>query len=113
MKVISTVENCRVQDIAIALSITVGGVSKLIDRIVAKDLCQRQSDPSDGRSAIIGLTTNGKRKLEAATQTFTAAIQNSLGNGLSTDQLTQFQSILGQWRAAIRIQGSVGSLNQR
>ncbi len=110
MQVINTIENCRVQNIAAALSITVGGVSKLIDRIEANGLCQRRPDPLDGRSAIIALTDKGKRKLAAATQTFVAEIEASVDSSTSMEQLAQFQSVIGKWRTAIISRNSKNSI---
>ncbi|TGL11586.1 MarR family transcriptional regulator [Leptospira levettii] len=102
MKVISVVDNCRVNDIALALSITVGGVSKLIDRIEANGLCERRSDPSDGRSAIICLTVEGTNKLNSATQTFNKEIENSISHLVSESELKNFQEFISLWRTSIR-----------
>ena len=50
---------CRVLDIAEALSITVGGASKVVDKVEAAGLCRRQPNPTDGRSNLIQLTETG------------------------------------------------------
>jgi hypothetical protein len=43
-------------DIAEELSLTVGGTSKLVDRIEAAGHCVRRANPDDRRSSIIELT---------------------------------------------------------
>lgn len=49
-----------------ALRVTVGGTSKLVDRIGRAGLIARESDPDDRRASRLVLTTAGKRKLTAA-----------------------------------------------
>jgi DNA-binding MarR family transcriptional regulator len=44
MQVISRTPDCRVHDIAAGLSITVGGASKLVDRIGATGDCLRRAN---------------------------------------------------------------------
>ena len=61
MQVIERTANCRVSDIVSALSITVGGASKLVDRIEAAGFCRRRLDAADGRSSILELTAAGKK----------------------------------------------------
>ena len=66
MTIIGQSEACRVNDIAEALSITVGGTSKLVDRIEAAGLCMRQPNPEDRRSSLISLTPVGEQRLSLA-----------------------------------------------
>src|SRR5229473_1010714 len=56
MQVMSKYTACRVLDIKEELSITVGGTSKLVDRIEAAGLCRRRANPDDRRSQIIEVT---------------------------------------------------------
>src|SRR3954452_20953188 len=53
----------RVGDLARALRVTVGGTSKLVDRIDRAGLIAREPDPDDRRASRVALTTAGKRKL--------------------------------------------------
>lgn len=101
MQAISAHKNCRVQEISQALSITVGGVSKLVDRIESAGYCKRMPDPSDKRSAIIVLTPSGVRKLKAAAKTFTQEIEDSTGKALTDDQLDRLLATIKIWRSAI------------
>ena len=46
--------------------ITVGAVSKAVDRLVAAGWCVRVARPKDRRSSILRLTAEGKEQLAAA-----------------------------------------------
>src|SRR4051812_32137780 len=47
MLFIATHADCRVHDIARDLVVTVGGTSKLVDRIEAAGHCRRRANPND------------------------------------------------------------------
>jgi DNA-binding MarR family transcriptional regulator len=66
LRVIAGVDQCRVNDIAGRLQITVGAVSKLVDRLEESGHCQRQPNPTDGRSSLITVTGAGREALDDA-----------------------------------------------
>jgi DNA-binding MarR family transcriptional regulator len=98
MQVIARTPSCRVYDIAAELSITVGGTSKLVDRIEAAGHCRRVANPHDRRSSLIELTRSGRRLLAKATVVFEEELQNRIGSAVSTQRLTQFEATLRQLR---------------
>jgi len=100
MQVIARTPDCRVYDIAGALSLTTGGVSKLVDSIEASGYCKRRPNPEDRRSSIIELTLAGRKALAKATSTFEAELQTRLGSTLSDGALRQFSTALSALRAA-------------
>jgi DNA-binding MarR family transcriptional regulator len=100
MQVIAATADCRVYDIAGALSLTTGGVSKIVDSIEASGHCRRRPNPGDRRSSIIELTPAGRRVLASATRTFERELQARLGSALSERTLQQFGSALSRLRAA-------------
>jgi DNA-binding MarR family transcriptional regulator len=104
MHVIDSTPNCRVIDVAEALSITVGGTSKLIDRIENAGWCERSPHPDDGRSSTIELTHAGRRLLTAAQRTLTDEIGVRLGEPLSTSELQRFAATIRKLRAHLREQ---------
>jgi hypothetical protein len=57
---VSATGDCRVLHIAKALSITVGGASKVVDKVEAAGSCRRRGNPTDGRSNLIQLTDAGE-----------------------------------------------------
>jgi DNA-binding MarR family transcriptional regulator len=99
MHVIRRVTSCRVYDIASALSITVGGTSKLVDRIEAAGHCRRAANPHDRRSSLIELTPAGRRLLAKATVAFEDELQTRIGSAVSARQLAEFQKTLERLRA--------------
>ena len=100
MDVIDRTSPCRVFDIATALSITVGGTSKLVDRIEGAGFCRRLSNPADRRSSLIELTQPGQRLIVKATRSVDDELQARLGSALSQRQLQQLQATLTKLRSA-------------
>lgn len=104
MQVIARVEDCRVADIADALSITVGGVSKLVDRIERAGWCERAPNPNDARSSVLALTHAGRRKLEAAKASFADELAVRLSAAVSPGRLAAFGSTVRELRRHIATQ---------
>jgi DNA-binding MarR family transcriptional regulator len=93
---------CRVFDIKEELSLTVGGTSKLVDRIEAAGLCRRLANPGDRRSRIIELTPAGQRLLAKAAKSFEDELEARLGSVVTGRALDQFGATLVKLRAANR-----------
>ena len=102
MQVIDRTPGCRVMDIGKALSITVGGASKLVDRIENAGYCERSPNPDDGRSSTIELTQAGRRLLTAAVRTFTDEVDMWLGEPLSKGELERFVETIHRLRYHIQ-----------
>jgi MarR family transcriptional regulator, organic hydroperoxide resistance regulator len=102
LQIISRTPACRVQDIAAELSITVGGTSKIVDRIEASGYCARSANPGDRRSSIINLTAAGKRLLPKLSAAVDDELRNRLGTGVPDRSLIQLTKTLTRLRAAIR-----------
>jgi len=101
MQVIGRVPNCRVADIAEALSITVGGTSKLVDRIEQAGWCRRAPNPRDARSSVLALTRAGRRRLDAARGSFEDELEILLGTALPPERLAAFASTMRDVRRHI------------
>jgi DNA-binding MarR family transcriptional regulator len=102
MQVMSKYPACRVFDLKEELSITVGGASKIVDRIEAAGLCRRRANPDDRRSQIIELTPAGRRLLARATKSFDDELHTRLGSVVTERALDQFGATLMRLRAANR-----------
>ena len=102
LRVVGDVPNCRVFDIKEALAITIGGTSKLVDRIEAAGWCQRRANPDDRRSQIIELTPAGRRVMKRATKTFEDELDLRIGQALNPRALDQFATVLRKLRSANR-----------
>lgn len=101
MQVMDRVVDCRVVDIAEELSITVGGVSKLVDRIEHASWCVRAPNPNDARSSVVTLTRAGRRLLGAAKGSCDDELATQVGAAVSTDRLAVFASIVRDLRRHI------------
>src|SRR5258705_6282385 len=100
MQVMSKYTACRVFDIKEELSITVGGTSKLVDRIEAAGLCRRRANPDDRRSQIIELTPAGRRLLTKATKSFEDELHTRLESVVTRRALDRFGATLKSLPAA-------------
>jgi DNA-binding MarR family transcriptional regulator len=100
MQIIASRPNCRVYDIAGALSLTTGGVSKLVDSLEASGYCKRRPNPDDRRSSIIELTPAGRKALAQATKTFERELDLRLRSSVPARTLAQFSSSMRALRAA-------------
>ena len=101
MQIVDQVADCRVIDIANSLSITVGGVSKLVDRIERAGWCARARNPKDARSSLVTLTRAGQRVLRAAEGSFGDELAGRLGAAVPPARLASFASTVRDLRLAI------------
>ncbi|MCC6438711.1 MAG: MarR family transcriptional regulator [Acidimicrobiales bacterium] len=92
----------RVQDIADEFSITVGGTSKVIDRLESNGLCVRRANPNDRRSSIVELTPDGRRLTSKAMVIFEEELELRIGSVIPGRSVLQVTSILSRLRAAGR-----------
>jgi DNA-binding MarR family transcriptional regulator len=86
----------RVGDLARALRLTVGGTSKLVDRIEQAGLITREPDPDDRRASRAALSTAGKRKLTAALKSYEAEVASILGTVLSPEEQHQMSDYVSR-----------------
>jgi len=86
----------RVGDLARALRVTVGGTSKLVDRIERAGLLAREPDPDDRRASRVTLTVAGKRKLTTAVKTYEAEVASILGGVLSPREQQQMSDYVSR-----------------
>lgn len=102
MQVIAQTPGCRVYDIARALSITVGGTSKGVDRIEAAGYVTRSANPDDRRSSIIELTPVGADLVAKAGVIVDDELRRRLGSELSAAELEQLSTLIARIRARIQ-----------
>lgn len=99
MQVIDRTPGCRVIDIAEALSITIGGTSKLVDRIETAGWCERSPNPDDGRSSTISLTRSGRRLLATARRSFADELSIRIGAAIPPDDVQRFATTVRELRS--------------
>lgn len=69
----------RVQDLSDGIGITVGAVSKLVDRLERDGLAVRSPNPANRRSSLIALTASGEQALAAALQVHDRVLEQAIG----------------------------------
>jgi MarR family transcriptional regulator, organic hydroperoxide resistance regulator len=104
MLVIDVTPLCRVQDIARAVAITVGGASQAVDRLESAGLCARRANPSDRRSSIVELTSEGTELLRTAAPVFDGELERLLRAPLPGTALAQLADALGVLRRSAAAQ---------
>ena len=98
--IIQATPQCRVWDLARAVSITVGGASQAVDRLEARGLSFRTPNPADRRSSIVELTPSGSNLLQKAGSVFDEELRTWLDGGLTTNELVGFAEALRRLRTA-------------
>jgi DNA-binding MarR family transcriptional regulator len=98
MRSIASREGTRVYDVADDLVITIGGASKLVDRIESAGLCERRANPDDRRSSLLQLTASGASLLAKATAAVGDELRLRLGERLTPTELDTFAATLSGLR---------------
>ena len=75
----------RVGDVAADLGVTVGAVSKIVDRLVDRGLVARRRHHEDGRSSLLAATATGEAALSGGLDTMTRALSSHLDARLGPD----------------------------
>jgi DNA-binding MarR family transcriptional regulator len=73
------------------------GMTKLLDRLEAKDLIERHPNPDDRRSIVIALTEHGRALVPRLAQVF-GRITKQLFSGFSTDEIRLLTVMLERMR---------------
>jgi DNA-binding MarR family transcriptional regulator len=110
MLVIDATPLCRVQDIARAIAITVGGASQAVDRLESAGLCARRANPSDRRSSIVELTPEGLELLGIAAPVFDRELDRLLRAPLPATALARLADALGTLRRSAATQAGSPAL---
>jgi DNA-binding MarR family transcriptional regulator len=102
MVVIASLGRCRVFDIASALSITVGGASKLVDRVEVAGYCSRKMNPGDRRSSLLELTPAGTTKVDEGRTVVEAELARRFTPVLTKQDASRLLELLARLRSAQR-----------
>ncbi|MGW3209744.1 MarR family winged helix-turn-helix transcriptional regulator [Streptomyces sp. NPDC001135] len=107
LEIIDRVPGCRVLDIVGELAITVGAVSKAVDRLVAAGWCLRVAHPQDRRSSVLRLTSEGEKQLSASRPIVESEL-TSLTTAVPRDDLARIASTLAILRATLEAGPTAG-----
>ena len=86
------------------MAITVGAVSKAVDRLVTAGWCVRVAHPDDRRSSILRLTPQGERILAASRPVVEDELA-SLTAGVSREEMARIAKTLATLRAFLEAGG--------
>jgi len=96
LQVVAATESCRVRDLVDTLHITVGGASKVVDRLASAGFVTRVVNDRDRRSPVLMSTRSGRVLLEVSAPTIDAVLRDELVGRLPAEDLITLNRILGQ-----------------
>jgi len=79
----------RIRDLNRHLLLTQPSVSRLVDRLVQRELVTKESDPGDGRGTIVQLTDEGYALFRRVAVVHAESIRNRVGGILDANELRQ------------------------
>lgn len=94
-------DGLRVYDVAQEFGITMGGASRVIDRIEQAGHCRRIPNPNDGRSALLLLTPAGRAKVDEAIPIFEAELARLFSSVLGPADLERMAAGLRLLRSRV------------
>ncbi|GAA1057623.1 transcriptional regulator [Agromyces luteolus] len=90
----------RLKDLNRHVLISQPSVSRLVDRLAARDWVEKTDDPLDGRGTIVQLTAKGFQEFRRAAIHHMEAITDRMGGGLDEDELRQLIDLCDRLREA-------------
>ena len=91
----------RQVEMARQLTLTTGGITRLVDRLEAAGLVQRVADPTDRRGSYARLTDEGAALRDQATATYVASLQRHLVEPVGAEALAALDEPLRRLREAL------------
>jgi DNA-binding MarR family transcriptional regulator len=96
----ATDHRLRMYELAEALLVSRGGLTRLVARIEKADLLRREPDPTDGRGLYTVLTNGGMEALRATWPTYARGIAEHFGQHLTDEEVEIFDLVLCRLLAA-------------
>ena len=84
----------RPRDLGLHLTISKSGLTRLLDRIEAAELIERQDCEADRRGYVIVLTDSGRRMLREIWPVYARALADSFGDRLSDEEAGSLLDVL-------------------
>lgn len=88
----------RLRDLNRHLLLTQPSVSRLVDRLVARELVWKEGDPGDGRGTVVCLTQTGYELFKRVAVLHAESIRRRVGGALSADELRQLTVLCDKLR---------------
>jgi len=91
----------RIRDLNKHLLLTQPSVSRMVDRLVARGLVSKESDPVDGRGTFVCLTDKGYSLFRKVAVAHAESITRHVGGALTNDQLHTLTRLTDALRASV------------
>ncbi|MDH6182067.1 DNA-binding MarR family transcriptional regulator [Microbacteriaceae bacterium SG_E_30_P1] len=88
----------RIRDLNKHLLLSQPSVSRLVDRLAARGLVSKESDPGDGRGTVAHLTDAGYELFLSVAVQHADSIQRRVGSSLSSDELETLTQLCDKLR---------------
>jgi len=88
-------------ELAAAIVLSPSGLSKLLDRMAASGLVQREPDPDDARSSFAQITPRGLALVDEARRSHHVLLQQRFGNALTDRDVADLARIMARISAAL------------
>jgi DNA-binding MarR family transcriptional regulator len=95
----------RIRDLSRHLLLTQPSVSRMVDRLVAKGLVTKESDPADGRGTFVCLTDAGNARYRRVAVTHAKSIDRHVGAALTTVELNSLRELTERIQASVTGRG--------
>jgi DNA-binding MarR family transcriptional regulator len=91
----------RLSELASSIVLSPSGLSKLVDRMEASALIQRDPDPDDARTTFATITPRGRSLVKKAGRSHHELLQQTFGDALDDRDLADLVRIMGRIGASI------------
>jgi DNA-binding MarR family transcriptional regulator len=91
----------RIRDLSRHLLLTQPSVSRMVDRLVAKGLVTKESDPADGRGTFVCLTDHGYDLYRRVAISHARSIDRHVGAALTPAELGTLRALTGRIQASV------------
>jgi DNA-binding MarR family transcriptional regulator len=88
----------RIRDLNKHLLLSQPSVSRLVDRLAARDLVSKEHDPGDGRGTLVTLTDAGYELFRKLAVLHAESIHRRVGSALSTEELDTLTALSDKLR---------------
>ncbi|HEX4057261.1 MAG TPA: MarR family transcriptional regulator [Galbitalea sp.] len=91
----------RIRDLNRHLLLTQPSVSRMVDRLAARGLVRKESDPGDGRGTVVCLTDAGYGLFRRVAAAHSDSIRRHVGSALNLDELETLRTLSDRIRTRI------------
>lgn len=94
-------QRLRMRDLNRHLLLSQPSVSRLVERLTARGLLRKESDPSDGRGTFVCLTSEGESLFRRLAVVHGRSIRHHVGGALTEDELQQLRLLSDKLRRSL------------